>query len=202
MVMKNILSYFTALSFLTAQPGHAAEIIPNTEQTQLLRGTFKQSGDTRVVSGEQDSTGHGPITYYHVPFQEGTFSASWKVEEEQSVTFIFDATPQGKATHLLKVCVNGGPGTKSRTNHLTLITYDGSTRKKKKAKVIRNQHHATPAKWHDIRVSITGDQATILTDGKEFKITSTRFSEGIQKIGIAHSSGDLLTRQVKISKAK
>ena len=94
----------------------------------------KQEGEIRVVSGEQDSTGHGPITYYQVPFREGTFSASWKVEKEQSVAFIFDAANQGKATHLLKVIVNGGPGTKSRSDHLTLITYDGSSRAKKKAR--------------------------------------------------------------------
>lgn len=182
--------------------GPAAEITPNAQQTTLLRGVLKQSGKTRVVSGQPDSTGHGPITYYQVPFREGTFSATWKVEQEQSVAFIFDAASQGKATHLLKVYVNGGPGTKSRQNHLTLITYDGSTRKKKKAKVVRNNHHATPGEWHQISVNIAGDKATVMIDGKQFSATSARFSEGIEKIGIAHSTGDLQTKQVKIRKAK
>ena len=182
--------------------GPAAEITPNAQQTTLLRGVLKQSGKTRVVSGQPDSTGHGPITYYQIPFREGTFAASWKVEKEQSVAFIFDAPKQGKATHLLKVFVNGGPGTKSRQNHLTLITYDGSTRKKKKAKVVRNNHHATPGEWHQISVNIAGDKATVMIDGKQFSATSARFSEGIEKIGVAHSTGDLQTKQVKISKVK
>ena len=40
------------------------------------------------------------------------------------------------------------------------------------------------------------------SDGREFKTTSARFSEGIQKVDLAHSSGDLQTRLVKISKVK
>lgn len=199
--MKQLILFILAFAF-TPHMGQAAEITPNAEQTTLLRGMLKQSGKIRVVSGKEDSTGHGPITYYQVPFREGTFSASWKVEEEQSVAFIFDAPKQGKATHLLTVYVNGGPGTKSRQNHLTLITYDGSTQKKKKAKVVRNNHHATPGEWHQISVNIAGDKATVIIDGKEFTTTSARFSEGIDKIGVAHSTGDLQTKQVKISKAK
>ena len=124
------------------------------------------------------------------------------MEQEQSVAFIFDAANQGKATHLLKVIINGGPGTKSRSNHLTLITYDGSTKAKKNAKVVRNEHHATPGEWHQISVSLSGDQATVFMGGREFKTTSARFSEGINKVGVAHSTGDLQTRQVKISKVK
>ena len=200
--MKLIHSIIITLCLLTLQPGQAEEIIPNAGQTKLLRGTLKQDADTRVVSGEQDSTGHGPITYYQVPFREGTFSASWKVEGEKSVTFVFDGTPQGKATHLLKVIVNGGPGSKNRTDHLTLITYDGSTRQKKKAKVVRNNHHAAPGEWHQISVNVAGDQARVLVDGKEFSATSARFSEGIEKIGVAHSSGVLHTKQVRIRKVK
>ena len=196
------MKYFFLISGLMILSTSADEIVPNAGQTILLRGTSKQEGEIRVVSGEQDSTGHGPITYYQVPFREGTFSASWKVEKEQSVAFIFDAANQGKATHLLKVIVNGGPGTKSRSDHLTLITYDGSSRAKKKARVVRNEHHATPGEWHQISVSISGDQATVMIDGREFKTTSARFSEGIHKIGLAHSSGDLQTRLVKISKVK
>jgi hypothetical protein len=200
--MKFINSIIPFLCVLALQLVQAEEIIPNAGQTKLLRGTLTQEGDIRVVSGEKDSTGHGPITYYQVPFREGTFSTFWKVEGEKSVTFVFDGAPQGKATHLLKVIVNGGPGPKSRPNHLTLITYDGSTREKKKAKVVRNKHYATPGEWHQINISISGDQATATIGGKEFKITSARFSEGIEKIGIAHSSGDLHTKQVKIFNAK
>jgi len=40
------------------------------------------------------------------------------------------------------------------------------------------------------------------SDGREFKTTSARFSEGIHKFGVAHSSGNLQSRLVKISKVK
>ncbi len=113
--MKQLILIVLAFAF-TPHTSKAAEITPSAEQTTLLRDTLKESGKIRVVSGKQDSTGHGPITYYQVPFREGTFSASWKVEKVQSVAFIFDARNQGKATHLLKIYVNGGPGTKSRRN--------------------------------------------------------------------------------------
>ena len=71
-----------ALCFLSAGFAQAEEIIPDTDQTTLLRGTARVSDGIRAVTGETDATGHGPITYYNVPFDEGTFSLSWKVEKE------------------------------------------------------------------------------------------------------------------------
>ena len=182
--------------------GPAAEITPNAQQTTLLRGVLKQSGKTRVVSGQPDSTGHGPITYYQVPFREGAFSASWKVEVDQVILFVFDGAPQGKATHLLKVYVNGSPGGTRRQNNVTLITYDGSTKAKKKAKVVRKKHYSKPNEWHQISVSFTGEKATIVIDGKKFTATSARFSEEIDKIGVGHFTGELQTKDVKILKTK
>ena len=104
-----------------------------------LRGTARVSDGIRAVTGETDGVGHGPITYCNVPFDEGTFSLSWKVEKEQSVAFIFDGKRNGKATHVLKVFVNGGPSKRSNENTLTLVTYDESTRQKKKAKVVTHK---------------------------------------------------------------
>ena len=199
--MKTLL-YILTLCVLIAHPGLAEEIVPSAKQTKLLRGTLKQAGTIRTVAGEPDSTGHGPITYYHVPFREGAFSASWKVEVDQVILFVFDGAPQGKATHLLKVYVNGGPGGTRRQNNVTLITYDGSTKAKKKAKVVRKKHYSKPNEWHQISVSFTGEKATIVIDGKKFTATSARFSEGIDKIGVGHFTGELQTKDVKILKTK
>ena len=51
-------------------------------------------------------------------------------------------------------------------------------------------------------LSVITQQGLESSDGWEFKKTSARFSEGIHKIGVAYSSGNLQTRLVKISKVK
>ena len=51
-------------------------------------------------------------------------------------------------------------------------------------------------------LSVITQQGLESSDGREFKTTSARFSEGIHKIGVAYSSGNLQTRLVKISKVK
>jgi len=178
----------------------AEDIIPGAEQTTLLRGTAEVNDGIRSVTGETDATGHGPITYYNVPFDEGTFSLSWTVKKEQSVAFVFDGKRNGKATHVLKVYVNGGPSRRCNENTLTLVTYDGSTRQKKKAKVVTHKHHADAGKWHEISVTFKGNQATIVADRKTFMVTSARLRESIEKCGIGHSLGTLQTKDVKIDK--
>ena len=189
-----------ALCLFSAGLVQAEEIIPNAEQTTVLRGTARVSDGIRAVSGETDATGHGPITYYSVPFDEGTFSLSWKVDKEQSVVFVFDGKRNGKATHVLKVYVNGGPSKRSNENTLTLVTYDGSTRQKKKAKVVTHKHHADAGQWHEISVTFKGNQATVVVDRKIFTVTSERLRESIEKCGIGHSLGTLQTKDVKIDK--
>ncbi len=199
-IIEMRVTLIIALALCSSTSLRAEEIIPSEAQTTLLRGTLEQSEDIRIVSGEPDSTGHGPITYYRVPFTEGAFSATWKVEVDQAVLFVFDGPTRGKASHLLKVYVNGGPGGKNRNDVLTLITYDGSTTAKKNASVVREEYHATPGEWHDISVSFSGNTATVIIDGKEFVATSARFSEGIEKTGVGHFTGSLLTKEVKITK--
>lgn len=155
-----------------------------------------------TVTGKTDATGHGPITYYHIPFQDGTFSLSWKVHKEQKVLLVFDGKSNGKATHALKVYVNGAPTKRSNEDTLTLVTYDGSTKDKKKARLVRYNHHADAGKWHEISVTFKGNQATVVVDSKTFTVTSERFSESIEKSGIGHFSETLQTKDVKIDKRK
>jgi hypothetical protein len=194
------IGFLPALCFLSAGFAQAEEIVPNADQTTLLRGTARVSDGVRAVTGETDTTGHGPITYYNVPFDEGTFSLSWKVEKEQSVAFVFDGKRNGKATHVLKVYVNGGPSKRSNENTLTLVTYDGSTRDKKKAKVVTHKHHADAGQWHEISVTFKGNQATVVVDRKTFTVTSERLRESVEKCGIGHSQETLHTKDVKIDK--
>ena len=189
-------------AFLSAALAQAEEIIPSAEQATVLRGTAEVNDGIRAVTGGTDDTGHGPITYYHVPFQGGTFSLAWKVDKEQKVLFVFDGKANGKATHALKVYVNGAPSKRSNEDTLTLVTYDGSTREKKNAKLVRHKHHADARKWHEISVTFQGNLATVVVDRKTFTVTSERFRESIEKCGIGHFSETLQTKDVKIDKSK
>lgn len=164
----------------------------------MLRGTAEVTNGIRSVTGERDATGHGPITYYQVPFQEGAFSLSWKVEGEQRVVLVFDGKANGKATHALKVYFNGGPTKNSTANDLTLITYDGSTKEKKKAKIIKRDYHADAGKWHEISVAFEDNEATVVVGRETVTVMSDRFLEPIERCGIGHFTGTLQTRDVKI----
>jgi len=191
---------FLGMCLISTTFARAERIIPSAEQTTVLRGTADVNDGVRVVSGKTDATGHGPITYYYVPFQNGTFSLAWKVDKEQKVLFVFDGKSNGKATHALKVYVNGAPTKRSHEDTLTLVTYDGSTREKKKAKLVRHKHHADAGKWHKINVTFKDDQATVVVDRKTITVTSERFRQSIEKCGIGHFSATLQTKDVKIDK--
>ena len=95
------VGFLLGLCILPSGLAQAEKIIPSADQTTVLRGICLTSDGIRAVTGETAATGHGPITYYNVSFDEGTFSLSWKVEKEQSVAFIFDGKRNGKSTHVL-----------------------------------------------------------------------------------------------------
>ncbi len=181
-------------------------IKPETERTVTLRGTVTEVNGVRSITGTKESfkahNNHGPITYYKIPFNNGRFSCSWKVESEQKVVFVFDGKSNGKATHAMKVFINGSPVKNSKTDEITLLTYDGSTKQKKKAKLSRHKHHAEPGQWHKISVTFEGKQATVVLDGKSFTATSDRFRQPFEKTGIGHAWGTLHTKDVKINSKK
>ena len=180
----------------------AEEILPTEDQIDLKRGHLELADGIRSVTGEADATGHGPITDYQIPFAEGAVSLSWKVDAEQSVSLVLDGPERGKASHSLKVIFNGGHGKDRGPEVLTLVTYDGSTPQKKKAKVVRHEHHAEPGEWHEVSVRIEGERATVVVDGETFTATSEKLRQGISKFGIGHSKETLQTKGVKIDKAK
>ncbi len=195
--------FFNFVLFICAVSGYADTevIVPTEEQTVLLRGSAEVRHGVRAVAGSVDATGHGPITYYTVPFQRGTFSLSWKSSNEDRIAFVFDGKANGKATHVLKVYVNGSPSTKKlERDTLTLVTYDGSSKETKKATIERFDHHASGNEWHQLVVAFDGSEATVVVDKKSFVVVSKRFSESIEKCGVTHFSGVLETRDVQVRK--
>jgi len=181
---------------------HATDIIPTQAQTKLLRGVSSQKNGIRYVQGSKghapDDT-HGPMTYYAVPFRGGTFSLAWKVDAEQTVVLVFDSKPNGKATHALKVFINGSPGKIDHSDSLTLITYDDSTTQKKKAKITRHKYHVDAGQWHTASVTFSSNEATVTIDGKTFTSTSERFRDPIETCGVMHQVGTLETKNIKIT---
>ena len=180
----------------------AEEIIPTKEQIVQHRGTSSIKDGIRTQTGELDETNHGPISLYNIPFQDATVSFSWKVDKEQKVMFLLDGKRNGKATHHLKVYFNGRPGIKSKSDMLTIMTYDGSTKAKKKATFNNNKYHAKPGEWHKTLITIEGNKVTVVINDKTFTATSDKFLEGTERIGIGNYTGSIYTKNFKIIKLK
>lgn len=180
----------------------AEEIIPTKEQTVQHKGTTSIKDGIRTQTGEVDRTGHGPFTIYNVPFEEGTISFSWKVEKEQRVVLVVDGNKNGKATHHLKVYFNGRPGEKSKTDQLTIMTYDGSTKEKKKATFNNFKFHAVPGQWHKTAVTIEGNKVSVVINDKSFTATSEKFREAIRRFAIGNHTGSIHTKDLKLIKRR
>jgi hypothetical protein len=193
---------FSILVTLTLCSVSAEEIIPSKDQIEQHRGTSSTKDGIRTQTGELDETGHGPITLYNIPFQDATISFSWKVDKEQKVLFLVDGKRNGKATHNLKVLFNGSYGKKSQSDQLTIMTYDGSTKAKKKATFNLNKYHAEPGQWHKTSITIKGNKVTVVINGKTFTASSEKFLTGTQRIGIGNDTGSIYTRDFKIIKKK
>jgi hypothetical protein len=113
-----------------------------------------------------------------------------------------DGKANGKATHALKVYFNGSPTKNSTEDDLTLVTYDGSTAEKKKATIERHKYHADAGKWHEVSVTFEGNDATVVVGRKTYTVTSERFLEPFEKIGVGHFSGTLETKELKLDKVR
>lgn len=197
-----LVGFVISMSITAVSLTHATDIIPAESQTKLLRGVASHHHGIRYVEAAQDNQAddkHGPITYYSVPFHEGTFSLKWKVEIEQTVVFVFDSKNNGKATHVLKVFVNGGVGKGNHSKSLTLVTYDGSTTQKKKAKITKHDYHVDAGQWHTASVAFNGNKANVTINDQTFTTTSERLREPIEKCGVMHHKGILKTQTVKIT---
>ena len=57
------------------------------------------NGVRKVVSTEAEYDSHnqhGPITFYEIPFTNGTFSLSWKRDLPQKINLVFETEENGK----------------------------------------------------------------------------------------------------------
>ena len=165
----------------------------------------EEGGVRKIVSTEEEyheHNQHGPITYYHVPFTDGTFALSWKRDLPEKIVLVFETEENGKPTHLFKVFINGTPSKDfSKTDVISLVTYEsipGS--KKKKAKVTTAKHHAEAGEWHTTSVTFADDRATVRVDDKTFTVEDDSLRNQVVKSGIRHPWGTLETKDVTVTK--
>ena len=201
-----ILSFFSLILLVSAPFASAQEVKPAGEHITIKWGRVSEdNGVRKVVSTEAEYNSHkqhGPITYYHVPFTDGTFSLSWKRDIPKKINLVFETEENGKRTHLFKVFINGRPTKDHTTNDvISFVTYasiPGS--KKKKATVKSEKFHAEAGEWHKTSVSFDGNVATIRVDDKTFTIEDDRLRNKVIQCGIGHIWGTLETKDVTFTK--
>ena len=207
--MKKTRAVFLQCSLICVLPvffADAEEVRPAGEQISMKWGHVNEDdGVRKVVSTEAEYNAHnrhGPITFYDVPFTNGTFSLAWKRDLPQKINLVFETEEDGKATHLFKVFVNGTPNKDhSKTNVISLVTYESiAGSKKKKATVRTKKYHAEAGKWHTAGVTFDENVATIHVDDETYTVKDDRFREEIMKCGIGHIWGILETKNVVITK--
>jgi len=205
--MKHSKTIILPLLFLTTLSStFAQEINPTGEQITIKWGNVSvEDGVRKVVSTEaeyHEHNTHGPITYYHVPFTDGTFSLSWKRDLPQKINLVFETEENGKPSHLFKVFINGRPTKDHTTNDvISFVTYasiPGS--RKKKATVTTEKHHAEAGEWHTTSVTFADNVVTIRVNDETFTIEDDRLRNQVIKCGIGHIWGTLETKDVTVTK--
>ena len=137
----------------------AQEVKPTGEQVSMKWGrVIENDGVRKVVSTEGEYNAHnrhGPITFYDVPFTNGTFSLSWKRDLSQKINLVFETEEDGKATHLFKVFVNGTPNkdhSKTDVSQSCDVREYRSVRRKKRQ--LSGQRSITPKLESGIRQAL------------------------------------------------
>lgn len=189
-----LLTLLASASFASAQ-----EIKPTEEQITIKWGNVSvEDGVRKVVSTEEEyheHNTHGPITYYHVPFTDGTFAFSWKRDLPQKINLVFETEENGKPTHLFKVFINGRPTKDHATNDvISFVTYESIPGSKKKKATV------TTGEWHTTSVTFADKVATIRVDDRTFTIEDDRLRNQVIKCGIGHIWGTLETKDVTVTK--
>jgi len=207
--MKKSRTVFLQCSLICALPvffADAEEVCPAGKQISMKWGRVSENdGVRKVVSTEGEYNAHkrhGPITFYDVPFTNGTFSLSWKRDLSQKINLVFETEEDGKATHLFKVFVNGTPNKDhSKTDVISLVTYESiASSKKKKATVRTEKYHAEAGEWHTASVTFDNNVATIRVDDQTYTVKDDRFRKEVIKCGVGHIWGTLETKNVVITK--
>ena len=207
--MKKSRTVFLQCSLICALPvffADAEEVRPTGKQISMKWGrVIEHDGVRKVVSTEGEYNAHnrhGPITFYDVPFTNGTFSLSWKRDLSQKINLVFETEEDGKATHLFKVFVNGTPNKDhSKTDVISLVAYESiASSKKKKATVRTEKYHAEAGEWHTASVTFDNNVATIRVDDQTYTVKDDRFRKEVIKCGVGHIWGTLETKNVVITK--
>ena len=207
--MKKASAVFLQCSLICVLPAcfaDAVEVNPAGGQISMKWGHVNEDDGVRKVLGTEAEYNahnrHGPITFYDVPFTNGTFSLAWKRDLPQKINLVFETEEDGKATHLFKVFVNGTPNKDhSRTDVISLVTYESiAGSNKKKATVRTKEYHAEAGKWHTARVTFDNNVATIHVDDETYIVKDDRFRKEIMKCGVGHIWGTLETKNVVITK--
>lgn len=175
---------------VSASFADAQTTTPSAQQMSLRWGSVsEEDGVRKVVSTEAEyrvHNQHGPKTFYHVPFTNGTFSLSWKRDLPQKMNFVFETEEYGEPAHLFNVFINGTPNKDSaKTDVISFVTYEsipGS--KKKKAKVTTRKHHAEAGKWHKTSVTFEDNVATIRIDDLTFTDEDDSLRKKVIKCGV------------------
>ncbi len=203
---RAVFLYCSLICVLPAFFANAQDVRPVGEQISMKWGhVHEANGVRKVVSTEAEYDSHnqhGPITFYEIPFTNGTFSLFWKRDLPQKMNLVFETQENGKPTHLLKVFVNGAPNKDhSKTDRISLVTYqDIAGSEKKKAIVRTEKYHAEAGRWHATSVTFDDDVATIRIDKKTYTIRDDRFRKVVVKCGVGHIWGTLETKEVFINK--
>lgn len=201
-----VLSLFSLILLASAPFAVAEEITPTGEQISMKWGSVsEENGVRKVVSTEAEYNAHkkhGPITFYHAPFTNGTFPLSWKRDSPQKMNLVFEAEENGKPVHLFKVFINGTPNKDTaKTEVISFVTYESiSGSNKKKAKVTTKKHHAEAGKWHTTSVTFDDDVATIRIDDVTFTVEDDSLRNKVIKCGVSHIWGTLETKNVMVIK--
>lgn len=135
------------------------------------------------------------MAYFNVPFKEGKISFEWKLAYEGSWCFLIDNKPNKKATHALKVITNGNKKLSKKPGHL-VMTYDGSTAKKKKAKKYNFGEAMKTQGWSTFEISIEGNRCFIQVNDQVFTVVSDKLTEPLFRFGL----GNDMSMQVRSMK--
>ena len=206
--MKRAWRVFLQCSLVFVLPAFyagAQEVKPTGEQISVKWGDVSTDNGVRtVVSTEAEYNAqnrHGPITFYDIPFTDGAFSLSWKRDLPQKINLVFETEQNCKPAHLFKVFVNGTPNKDhSKTDVVSLVTYESIVGSKKKATVRTKKYHAEAGKWHSASVMFDGDVATIRVDDEMYTVKDDSFRKKVIKCGVGHIWGTLETKNVIITK--
>ena len=184
----------------------AQVVHPAGQQISMKWGHVDEvNGVRKVVSTEAEYDSHnqhGPITFYEIPFTNGTFSLSWKRDLPQKINLVFETEENCKPTHLFKVFVNGTPNKDhSKTDRISFVTYEDIAGSPKKKAIVRTAtYHAEAEKWHTTSVTFDDDVATIRIDDKTYTVKNDSFRKDVLKCGVGHIWGTLETKNVSITK--